>query len=81
MNDIQKRIQALEEAANKCGLLFTVHLTDGKSRRVTASKAIELVKDSQAEKVEAAKSGRGCGELVNLLNDLIGGDESVKKTN
>ena len=81
MNDIQKRIQALEEAANRCGSLFTVYLTDGKSRRVTASKAIELVKDSQAEKVEAAKSGRGCGELVNLLNDLIGGDENVKETN
>ena len=32
------------------------------------------------EKVDAAKSGRGCGELVNLLNDLIGGDENVTET-
>lgn len=80
MKDIQKRIQALEDAANRSGSLFTVYLTEGKSKRVNASIAIELVRDSQAEKVEAAKSGRGCGEFVNLLNDLIGGDGNVTET-
>ena len=73
VNDIQKRIQALEDAANRNGSMFIVYLTDGKSRRVTASRAIDLVRDSQAERVEPAKNGRGCGELVNLLNDLIEG--------
>lgn len=73
VNDIKKRIQALEDAANKNGSLFTVFLTDGKSKRVNASRAIELVRDAQAERIESAGSGRGCGELVNLLNDLIVG--------
>lgn len=80
MKDVQKRLSALEEAANKSGSLFTVYLTNGKSQRVTASKAIEIVRDSMAERVESAKNGRGCGELINLLNDLIGGDENVEKT-
>lgn len=73
MKEITRRIQALEAAAKKCGVCFTVTQKDGTKRRTDASGAIQLVRDARARGIEIDKGVRGCGELLDLLTDLIEG--------
>ena len=76
MKDIIRRIEALEAVMKKHGACFTVHLVNGKTKRVTASEAVQIVRDAQAKSIEADEAVQyfnECGAMLYLLADLIEG--------
>lgn len=69
--DIERRLQALEQAFRKQGRIFTAILKDGSKVTVDAVTAISYVRDRTASEIKVDDSRIKCGELLVLLNDLL----------
>lgn len=71
LRSIEKRLQALEQAFRKQGRIFTAILKDGSKVTVDAVTAISLVRDRTASEIKVKDSRIKCGQLLELMNDLL----------
>lgn len=69
--DIEKRLQALEQAFRKQGRIFTAVMKDGSTVTVDAVTAISYVRDRTASEIKVNDSRIKCGQLLELMNDLL----------